>query len=74
MKELGSHRDLDKWFELKAELDHAYKEEELYWSQKARVQWLRKSDKNSKFFHSCTAQTRKANRLMQLEKELEGWC
>lgn len=74
MKELGSHRDWYRWFSLKAEIDQAYKGEEFYWSQKVRVQWLREGDNNSKFFHACTTQKRKTNRLVQLEKELGGWC
>ena len=37
---------------LKRKLVDAYKREEIYWSQKARVQWLKEADKNTSFFHA----------------------
>ena len=40
----------DKIAELKSQLKVAYSEEEQYWAQKARIDWLREGDKNTKFF------------------------
>ena len=35
--------------ELKLQLSKAYREEELYWSQKARTRWLQEGDKTRLF-------------------------
>lgn len=47
-QELRSKRRL----ELKEELNKAYKEEEIYWAQKARCKWLKERDKNTSYFHA----------------------
>ncbi|KAK6120408.1 hypothetical protein DH2020_045888 [Rehmannia glutinosa] len=58
----GGERDWNKWHKLKREMDVEYLQEEQYWKQKARIQWLKEGDKNSKFFHALTLQRRKNNK------------
>lgn len=55
----GGGRDWGRWQGLKYELDEAYKEEKMYWSQKARFQWLEDGDINTQFFHASVIQRRK---------------
>lgn len=50
LREAEGNRDWKRWYSLKAQLDMAYKEEEVYWSQRTRVQWLQEGDKNTHFF------------------------
>lgn len=40
LKEQGGQRYWERWNELRNQLDSAYKEEEAYWSQKKRIQFL----------------------------------
>lgn len=54
LKEEGGQRDWKFWNKLKTLLNEAYKEEEMFWSKKAREQWLLEGDKNTKYFHACT--------------------
>ena len=48
---------------LKKNLEEAYRREEIYWSQKARVKWLKEGDKNSSYFHMSVAARRKKNNI-----------
>lgn len=70
----GQQRDWEAWDKLKAQLDIAYKEEEMFWSQKARVQWLAEGDKNTKFFHASVMQRRQSNRIDHLERRAGDFC
>ena len=58
-----------RMWELKRRLADAYKKEELFWGQKARVNWLREGDKNSSYFHAVVAGRRKRNTITTLQKE-----
>lgn len=68
----GNRGDGALWNDLKHQLDVAYKEDEVYWSQKALVHWLQKGDKNSSFFYASVVQRWKCNKMAHLEKEQRG--
>lgn len=48
------------------ELKNVLHHKELLWKQKARCDWLHLRDRNTKFFHSCTLQRRKNNRIFAI--------
>lgn len=61
MNEKGGQKGWDTWYDLRTQLDEAYKVEEEFWSRKSRVEWLQQGDKNTKYFYVVSAQRRKRN-------------
>lgn len=53
-------------------MDEAYKAEEDFWKKKCRINWLKKGDRNTKFFHATIAERRKRNRLDRIRNEAGG--
>ncbi|CAN1315223.1 LINE-1 retrotransposable element ORF2 protein [Linum perenne] len=51
---------------LKRDLDSLWKLEEISWAQKAKENWLRLGDKNTRFFHSIANAKRRFNRIERI--------
>ncbi|GER45713.1 non-ltr retroelement reverse transcriptase [Striga asiatica] len=66
MSTLGNHRDWAEWQRLLGELNKITRAEETFWAQKARSQWLKEGDSNTKYFHAITMQRRKVNEIFNL--------
>ncbi|CAL1408297.1 unnamed protein product [Linum trigynum] len=58
---------------LETELNRQWEAEELYWQQKSRVNWLKKGDKNSSYFHTVTRTHRKKNFVEGLRTDDGVW-
>lgn len=55
--------------ELKGILETADGEEEAFWRQRSRIQWLNGGDRNSSFFHAVTRGRRACNKFSIIENE-----
>jgi len=42
------------------------KQEEILWTQKSRIQWLKEGEKNTRFFHRSALDYRSANRILEM--------
>ena len=62
--ELLVQRALRKW-----ELEKLILREEIHWRQKVRVKWVKKGDRNSKFFHKVVNGRRNRKFIKILENE-----
>ncbi|KAK2382636.1 hypothetical protein QL285_070156 [Trifolium repens] len=57
----------------KKQITQLWKQEELYWSQRARVKWLNWGDRNTKCFHASTIQRRDRNKLSRIKDDNGQW-
>ncbi|KAK2648867.1 hypothetical protein Ddye_016356 [Dipteronia dyeriana] len=54
-------------------LDVALETEEIYWRQRAKVDWLNNRDKNLRFFQAKASVRKARNRIKGLKDELSVW-
>jgi hypothetical protein len=57
--------------ELATEIEKLLDQEEMYWTQRSRVNWLQFGDKNTNFFHNFASSRRKRNKIKNL-KNMNG--
>jgi hypothetical protein len=59
---------------LKNEIHKLLEKDELQWKQRAKMDWLREGDQNTKFFHACVRQRQCRNRIEKIEDESGHVC
>eukprot|EP00253_Pinus_taeda_P020386 PITA_20386 len=55
---------------LQHEWENRCLQEEIFWRQKSRVQWIKEGERNTKFFHKSTIDHRNHNRIVKLTDHL----
>jgi len=63
--------DMGKINSLQQEINELMVIDELKWSQRAKENWLKQGDKNSKHFHACVKQRRRTNQITEV-RDVEG--
>ena len=51
---------------LRKEINLLLDDEEVWWQQRSRVQWLREGDRNTKYFHHRASERRRKNTIVGL--------
>eukprot|EP00253_Pinus_taeda_P013673 PITA_13673 len=70
MNEFGNIFEGKKTVENKLqEWENFCKQEEIFWRQKSRVQWLKEGERNTRFFHRSTLANRAHNRISSIKDE-----
>lgn len=54
-------------------LDRLEEQVDVYWKQRAHVNWLQKGDRNTTFFHHFCSERRRNNRLGRMKKDDGSW-
>jgi hypothetical protein len=60
--------------DLQKEYDAILSQQEIHWYQKARVDWIKLGDHNTKFFHTKTIIRRKRNKIHGIHLPNGIWC
>jgi hypothetical protein len=74
LQEIGGSENLTTIRSLQNEVDVALADEESKWRQRAKEQWLKLGDKNSKYFHACASQKNRRNKIHRVEDEEGQVC
>jgi hypothetical protein len=55
---------------LQKELNKLLDKEDLKWRQRAKANWLKMGDRNTKFFYANANQRRKSNQILTIKDEM----
>ena len=59
---------------LRKEINHLLDDEEVWWQQRSRVQWLGEGNRNTKYFHYRASVRRRKNTIVGLWNDEGIWC
>ncbi|KAA3474146.1 reverse transcriptase [Gossypium australe] len=66
-------KNLEKIMEVQLDLNLEADKEEIFWEQRARVNWLKHGDKNTSFFHRLAISRHKRNQIVGIEDKEGRW-
>ena len=77
LQELNQALIMDGFVKVKSEQADKYhhewdticKQEEIFWKQNSRVQWLKEGERNTRFFHRSTMANKAHNRISSILNE-----
>ena len=69
-----SQQTVTKEAVLRFKVDRLEEQIDIFWKQRAHVNWLTKGDGNTTFFHQCCKERRRQNRIGNLKKADGGWA
>ncbi|KAH9734317.1 reverse transcriptase domain-containing protein [Citrus sinensis] len=58
---------------MEKQIQNILMDEEIYWNQRSRADWLKEGDKNTKIFHGKATARRKKNRIWGIEDNFGRW-
>ena len=58
---------------LENQISNMLMDEEIYWKQRSRAEWLKEGDRNTKFFHAKASARRRKNKIWGVEDNNGQW-
>ena len=58
---------------LESHINSMLVDEEIYWKQRSRADWLREGDKNTKYFHAKASARKRKNKVWGIENDQGIW-
>ena len=54
-------------------IENLMEQEEIFWLQRGRANWLRQADRNTSFFHHSATQRKKRNNIKRMQDDSGVW-
>jgi hypothetical protein len=58
---------------LKRDIQLQLEKDDLWWRQRAKVEWLKHGDRNTRYFHACVNSRRRKNNIEKIKDENGQW-
>ena len=68
-REAITDENLAKQKEISLEIEKLLEQEEIYWAQRGRIDWLLFGDKNTNYFQKFATERRKRNMIKRLKDD-----
>lgn len=65
--------DGDRIKKIEKRLDAILMDEEIYWKQRSKADWLKEGDRNTKIFHAKASLRKRKNKIWGILDEDEKW-
>lgn len=69
MERMGNSESMVR---LKRDIETLTEQEDLWWRQRAKLNWLKHGNRNTKYFHACASSRRKKKTILERSRMREG--
>lgn len=67
------HENGDRIKTIERQIDTFLSDEEIYWKQRSKADWLKERDRNTKFFHAKASSRKRKNKIWGILDKQDKW-